>query len=191
MTILKIIKIIIFFATFNIIIINTSYSNNYVIDNDKSFLTFSGSHAGNEFVGHINNYQSDIFFDQNNLINSKVKIIFAMDHLKTKNDLYNKTLPTKDWFDIKNHPTSSFESKKIIKKSNGNYQMIGDLTIKNITKKINFDFNLKNIKKNLVNISSNFLINRLDFNIGTQSDPDGQWVDLKIKINLNLTAISE
>ena len=66
--------------------------------------------------------------------------------------------------------------------------MIGNLTIKNITKEINFDFNLKNITKNIVHAKSDFKINRLDFNIGRDSDDSGEWVDLKIDINLNLIA---
>ncbi|MDA7704999.1 YceI family protein [Rickettsiales bacterium] len=187
---LKIIKIYISFIIFNIILINNSYSANYVINQEKSIIDFSGIHAGNKFTGNIGKYQAKIDFDQNNLKNSQIEVIFDMANFKTGNDMYDGTLPTKDWFDIKNHPKSYFKSKKIIKK-NANYYIIGDLTIKNITKEVKFDFDLKNIEKNSVSVKSNFNINRLDYNIGIESDPDGQWVDLKININLNLIAKSE
>jgi len=191
MIMLRTFRITIFFIIYNTVIINDLYSKEYKINQKESSVTFSATHADNKFVGQINNYQAEIFFDQNNLANSKINIIFAMDSFKTGNNMYDKALPTMDWFNIKNYPESYFNSSKIIQKSDGNFQIFGDLTIKNITKKINFDFKLQDFKKNLVNVISNFTINRLDFKIGQESDFSGQWVDLQIKINLNLITKGE
>ena len=184
----KIKNILVFFCIFGVFIFNNSYAKSYQIDDAKSKITFSAFHAGNQFIGEIKKYQSKIDFDQKNLKNSKIEVIFDMNSFKTGNDMYYETLPTNDWFDIKNHPEGYFKAIKIIKNSNNNFKMIGNLTIKNITKEINFDFNLKNITKNIVHAKSDFKINRLDFNIGRDSDDSGEWVDLKIDINLNLIA---
>jgi polyisoprenoid-binding protein YceI len=52
-------------------------------------------------------------------------------------------LKSDDFFGVKNHPTARFEIKKI--KGNGNeYKVIGDLTIKGITKSISFIMTVKN-----------------------------------------------
>ena len=64
--------------------------------------------------------------------------------------------------------------------------MEGNLIIKNITKKINLIFILKDLDKSLLNVKSDFKINRLYFDIGRESDDSGEWVDLEIDVSLDL-----
>ncbi|MFT5795950.1 MAG: polyisoprenoid-binding protein YceI, partial [Ulvibacter sp.] len=77
-------------------------------------------------------------------------------------------------------------STKIIDNSGGNFQMEGNLIIKNITKKINLIFIIRDLGKNLLNVKSDFKINRLDFDIGRESDDSGEWVDFEIDVSLDL-----
>ena len=166
--------------------INNSYAKDYQIDYLKSRVVFSGNHADNKFTGYVQKYQSKIIFDKNNLKNSKIEVIFDMNSFKTGNDMYDGTLPSKDWLNVKNYPQGYFKSTKIIDNSGGNFQMEGNLIIKNITKKINLIFILKDLDKSLLNVKSDFKINRLDFDIGRESDDSGEWVDLEIDVSLDL-----
>lgn len=173
---------------FNLFFINNSYSQDYQINNSQSKIQFSTKHSGNKITGNITKWQSDIFFDHNNPENSKIKAVFDVQYIKTANNIYDKALITKDWLDLKNYPKARFQSLRISKKSDNIFTMIGNLTIKGISKRVDFDFTLSDPNKNTVIAKSNFKINRLDYNIGRESDEIGEWVDLQINIDLILTA---
>ncbi|MFT5795704.1 MAG: polyisoprenoid-binding protein YceI, partial [Ulvibacter sp.] len=93
-----------FFASLALFMINNSYAKDYQIDSLKSRIVFSGKHADNKFTGDVQKYQSKIIFDKNDLQNSKIEVIFDMNSFKTGNDIYDGTLPSKDWLNVKNYP---------------------------------------------------------------------------------------
>ena len=158
-----------------------------VIKSDSS-ITFSGTHAGNDFAGTFNDWIAEIDFDKNNLSDAHAIITFDLREAKTGNAMYDGTLPSPDWFDARNHPQAMYELTSV--QENGDvYKAEGDLTIKGITKPVSFDFTLEGDNPTLM--AASFSINRLDYNIGIESDADAQWVSEEIGINIKLTAQTE
>lgn len=162
-------------------------ANPYTVLHDQSTVSFFGKHAGNEFNGAFKDWSANIIFNPDDLKQSSVKVVFKTASAETGNPMYDGTLPTADWFDVESHPIAIFESDSFTKKD-GKYTVDGDLTIKDITTPITFDFNLSDTDIDPITMASEFQINRLDFNIGTQSDPNAEWVDKLITIKIALSA---
>lgn len=160
----------------------------YQIIKDKSTIKFSGTHAGNNFEGQFESWDADIVFDVDNLASSFANITIDMSAAKTGNAMYDGTLPSADWFDVNNHPTAIFKSTSFEEKNDG-YVVTGDLILRGVTKPISFDFNLEGDSP--VNMTASFPINRLDFNIGKESDGLAEWVSDAITLSLDITAIKQ
>lgn len=157
----------------------------YIVNKEKSLVSFSGLHAGNRFDGQFEDWTAIIDFNDDDLDMSSVKFTLRTSDAKTGNALYDGTLPTNDWFDSTNYPTASFVSKKFTKKKGG-YNVSGDLTIKNITETIAFDFQLTNAEPRIM--TATFPIERKLFDIGKKSDPNAEWVSKDIEVDIKIIA---
>lgn len=157
----------------------------YAVDKENSQITFSGLHAGNAFNGQFKSWQADITFDETNLKESTVAVTFDTASAKTGNAMYDGTLPSTDWFDTANHKTARFTSTSFAKTETG-YSITGDLTIRDITKPVTFDFTLS--KDNPVTMEAGFTIDRLAYNIGKSSDANAEWVGRDISVKIKIVA---
>jgi cytochrome b561 len=161
----------------------------YNIDYASSHIQFSGEHAGKKFTGDFPDWRAEIEFDKNDLSTSFVRVSINPKSAKTGNAMYDGTLPSKDWFDVVNHSIIHFRSTEIAANPDGSFKMTGDLTIKKITKRINFNFMLTESKQEKISELTDFKlkINRLDFNIGKESDAEAEWVSRDIDLNVRIT----
>jgi polyisoprenoid-binding protein YceI len=157
----------------------------YSIDYDNSHINFKGTHADEEFTGTFEDWTATINFNEDDLESSSVIVTFQTESAKTGNAMYDGTLPHGDWFDIKNHPEATFKSQSFSKADTG-FHVTGILSIKDIEKKISFDFQLDD--DNPTVMTASFPIHRLDFKIGAESDAAAAWVSEIIMIDLSITA---
>lgn len=165
-----------------------AHATQYTVQQDKSTITFAGQHAGQPFEGVFENWQADIVFDPTNLDQSRISATIDVSTALTGNAMYDRTLPKTDWFDTANHPQATFKSTKIAKQQAENqYIAQGQLTLKGISQPLNLPFTLEE-QENGVLATSTFAVNRLDYNIGKQSDPQAEWVAEEIKLRLTLHA---
>jgi polyisoprenoid-binding protein YceI len=139
-------------------------------------VAFSGQHAGMDFEGKFERWQATLILPPQN--NANITATFFMISAKTGDSIYDSTLPEFDWFDVENHALGKFVSDKIVL-IEGGYQVLGDLTIKGLTKSVSFI-----LADNKENLTARFGINRLDYRIGLESDPDAEWVDKIIFISM-------
>ena len=139
-------------------------------------VSFSGQHAGMNFQGKFERWQATLNLPPQS--NPQIIATFYMNSAKTGDSIYDSTLPEFDWFDVENHALGTFVSTKIEITEEG-YQVLGDLTIKNITQPVSFTLTDSQDK-----LSTRFGINRLDYKIGWESDPDADWVSKTISISM-------
>jgi polyisoprenoid-binding protein YceI len=137
---------------------------------------FSGLHAGMNFEGKFERWQATLILPPQT--NPNISATFHLSSAKTGDSIYDSTLPEFDWFDIENHPQGKFVSTKISITEDG-YQVWGDLTLKNITNPANFM-----LIDNGDTLRASFDINRLAYQIGTESDPEAEWVSKTISISM-------
>jgi len=70
-------------------------------------------------------------------------------------------LKSPDFFGVENHPVANFKITKVVPRgTGGSYKVVGDLTIKNITKEIKFNADVKDDMA-----TANIQIDRSDFNV--------------------------
>lgn len=70
---------------------------------------------------------------------AKAAFTADVDSISTKVDQRDNHLKSADFFDAANHPKLKFESTKIIKKNDTEYEMQGNLTIRETTNPITFN----------------------------------------------------
>lgn len=153
------------------------------IDTVNSKAEFSGHHAGNQFKGHFTEWNGTI-----DLENSTIKATFNTESANTGNAMYDGTLPTADWFNVKEFPKATFVSTEVIKSDNNTYKVTGAFTIKDVKKPISFDMKISENNPQMLKGHLEFTMNRLDYKLGANSDPSGEWVDLDIPVKVTFTA---
>jgi len=161
-------------------------ANSYAVNYETSQISFSGEHAGQAFQGEFTDFETTINFDPDNLANSFITVLFQTASATTGNAMYDGTLPSADWFDVKNYPTATFASRSFRENADGTYTVEGALTLKETVRNIAFDFTLTG--EDPVHAKAQFFMDRLAYNIGVKSDPQAEWVSKDIKITLHLEA---
>ncbi|MEM6781706.1 MAG: YceI family protein [Pseudomonadota bacterium] len=169
----------------------SAQAKNYIVDHGKSTLSFSGTHAGKEFTGVFEEWSAEISFDPEDLESSSARVVINTATAKTGDKMYDGTLPQGDWFDVKNHPEAVFESTEITTNEDGSFQMSGNLTIKQITNPVSFNFTLTDVGVSPLQVDAAFDIDRLTFDIGKKSDAKAEWVAQNIGLQLKVIATSE
>ncbi|NCY25576.1 MAG: YceI family protein, partial [Alphaproteobacteria bacterium] len=120
---------------------------------------------------------------------SRIAVTIDTGSAKTGDAMYDGTLPSPDWFDVKNHKKASFLSTSVSRSQNGSYIAYGDLSIRGKTKTVHFPFTLEQPENGATTRTQFTLpLHRLDFGIGEQSDPKAEWVDDLITVTVTLEA---
>ncbi|MGB3726000.1 MAG: YceI family protein [Glaciecola sp.] len=145
---------------------------------NNSKVSFSGEHAGMKFDGVFENWQATLVLPPS--ADASINAVFSMQSAKTGDSIYDSTLPETDWFDAEKHPRGTFVSDEIVKTPAG-YKVSGNLTLKGITNPVSFL--LQDTGKTL---NATFTINRLNYQIGTESDPQAEWVSQNITLSLTI-----
>lgn len=122
---------------------------------------------------------------------TKAKINFSADvnSINTNNEQRDAHLKSADFFDAEKFPHIKFESTGINKKSNDEFEMTGNLTVKDVTKPVNLMVNFGGIGKDPYgNTKAGFTIdgkiNRKDFGLTWNAalETGGMLVGEELKI---------
>ncbi len=70
---------------------------------------------------------------------SSVHAVVQAGSITTNNEMRDGHLKSADFLDLENHPTLTFNSTAIRAKGDGTYTMTGDLTLRGVTKSVDFD----------------------------------------------------
>lgn len=153
----------------------------------ESKISFVIKNFGLKVDGQLKGIKGTILFDPNALNNSAFNVSVNANSINTDNNARDKHLRKEDYFHVVKFPLISFVSTKITKSGTvGKYSVVGNLTIKGITKPIEFDFTATP-SNNGCSFKGSFTINRRDFNVGGKSLPlsDNLMVNLEIATDKN------
>lgn len=165
-----------------------AHATPYNVDYTKSSVTFTGTHAGNEFKGTFTEWSAAIDFDADAPEKTTLSAEFVLESGKTGSAMYDGALPQKDWFDAKEHPKATFTSTAVKKNEDGSYTATGNLTLRAITHPASLTFTLSDLDKPVVSANGKLTIDRLVYEIGMQSDPKAEWVSKDIAVTLDIKA---
>lgn len=109
-------------------------------DKDKAKITFD--FVSEATTGSIGGLDFDIVLNPDDFPSAMFKGTAQVDELETGNFLRDGHLMWKKFFHKNKYPKIIFDSTKIISEGARSFKVIGDLTIKGITKEITIDFTL-------------------------------------------------
>ncbi|MCC1483402.1 YceI family protein [Winogradskyella immobilis] len=134
---------------------------------NTSSIDFTIRNLGLNVEGHFSKFSIISNFNtQNELIHLSGEIMVSS--IDTGIESRDEHLLKPDYFNTKKHAIISLKSTEIIKQDSGNYLVKASLTIKGKTAKISIPVKAQKID-NTYKVTSNFEINRLDFNVGGSS----------------------
>lgn len=117
----------------------TTVNTNWKIDPTHSEIEFKVKHMMISTVtGSFADFDATVEADKENFEDAKFSFNTKIDSINTKNGDRDTHLKSEDFFNAEKYPTLSFKSKSF-----DGEKMVGDLTIKNVTKEVvlNVDFN--------------------------------------------------
>lgn len=105
------------------------------VDTAHSSVDFSIRHMMvSKVKGTFHNFEASIEADLDDLATALIEFSVDVNSVDTRNEERDNHLRSADFFDVENNPKMTFKSTKIIKKSPGEYEITGDLTIRGTTK---------------------------------------------------------
>ena len=159
----------------------TSVTGSWIMDPTSS-IGFSGNHAGNDFHGKFTRWSADIRYNpaapESSSITASIETGSAADGVP----LHDETMPQAEWFNVAKYPHAEFKTTRV----SADGAIEGMLTIKDRTLPVT---GLKAIvDKGVLHITGKFDIARKDADLGQESDAGGDYVSLKIGVDVNVTA---
>ncbi|MEM6737573.1 MAG: YceI family protein [Bacteroidota bacterium] len=148
--------------------LGSAVSQDVKVEPTISTVKWLGKKATGEHNGTINVQEGTLEMDGNKLTGGSFSIDMTTINCedlpgRAKTKLENH-LKSDDFFGVQNHPKATFVITKVKATGSGVYQVTGDMTIKNITKEIQFPARVvKNGNK--VEATADLMIDRAKFNV--------------------------
>jgi len=165
------------------------------VDKSHSKIEFTVSHLViSSVTGVFKSYDLSLESDGLNFEGAKVEFSADVNSIFTDNEKRDDHLKSADFFDAANHPKMTFKSKSFTKVDDNEYKLVGDLTIRGITKEVTLDVDFKGTVEAFGGTRAGFVaeteINRFDYGLKWNNliETGGAVVgkDVEIKIVLEL-----
>jgi polyisoprenoid-binding protein YceI len=145
-----------------------SFSSNGITQKNNSTITFRIKNAGLNVDGKFTKFYSKIDFNENNPESSSFFGSIDIASINTGISMRDDHLKKEEYFDVEKYPKMTFESTSVKEVSKNKLEIVGKLSIKNVTKNIKIQVDV--IKKGSGHIfKSSFVINRRTFDVGGKS----------------------
>jgi len=152
---------------------------------------FSAKHLGMMTVrGHFAEVTAGGTIDPDRPESTSVEATINTSSIRTHNDQRDKDLRSSNFLEVDKYPTMSFKSTKIVPAGGDRYRVIGDLTIKGVTKPVTFEvvkygeFNDPRMGHR-IGYAAETKINRKEFGMRFDAMLDGKFiVSDEIQINI-------
>lgn len=110
------------------------------IDRAHTEVGFDVRHFFNQVHGRFTDFDGTIVYDPKNVAASTVTVTIRDTSINTANDRRDAHLRTQDFFWVEKYPTITFKSTKVVPgKDDKHFQVLGDLTIRGVTKSVTLD----------------------------------------------------
>lgn len=156
-------------------------SGNWKVDTANAKVNFTVHGPFGTVHGSFTGLMATINFNEKNLSGSTIEASIDAKTVNTGISLRNSDLRNKEeWLNTDKYPRISFKSKKIEKTDKG-FKVVGDLTIKGITKPAEIPFTFTNKESSGV-FTGQFTVTRSDYNIGKPGGSVGAVITIILTI---------
>lgn len=166
------------------------------LDAAHSTIDFSVKHMMvSKVKGSFTNFTADLDGSADDLNGATISFDIDVKSINSNNEDRDNHLRSGDFFDVETYPSIKFVATDIKKKADGEYDVTGDLTIKDVTKPITFDVEYGGKGTNpwgqeVVAFSAESKVNRKEFGLTWNQalETGGVLVgeDIKITVELEL-----
>ncbi len=176
-----------------------SQSTEWKIDHAHSNVTFEITHLMvATVIGKFEQFSGTIKSDAEDFSDITVEFQIETASVNTNNERRDNHLRSDDFFDSEINPYMTFKSKAFEKKEGNNYKMLGDLTMNDVTREIEFDVRfMGTIQDPWGNTRAGFrassALDRTDYNLtyNTALDGGGVLIGNNVDLRVNLELIKE
>lgn len=145
----------------------------YAIDADESTIGWEGSKVTETHIGGFADFSGTVIVPGGDLEKLTVEVLVHMASLYSDAGGLTEVMMDPKFFDVATHPESTFKSTAV-KKGEGEdqYMVSGDFTLNGVTNNITFPATIT-VDGGTLTATSEFAINRLDWNVVYQGVGDG------------------
>ena len=165
--------------------VTTAIAQNYLPVAETSTVKFTIKNFGLTVNGSFKDLKGRVTFNPADLSTALMSTSVDAATINTGNGARDAHLKKQEYFDVIKYPRISFISSKIVSSTvAGMYQVEGNITIKDVTKKITFPFTAVS-KKDGYLLEGTFKIDRRDFGVG------GNSMVLSDKLTVTLAVVTK
>lgn len=171
----------------------------WVLDPAHSEILFKVKHMMISNVkGEFRQFSAEAESNGTEMIGSSIKANIEAGSIFTNANDRDNHLKSADFFDVENHKELVFRGTSMTKKDDGNYVLKGDMTIKGITKEVEFDVEFGGVNKDpwgneKAGFSLNGALNRKEWGLNWNAalEAGGVLVGEEIKINAEVQLVKQ
>lgn len=159
------------------------------IDYTDSFIKFSGDQAGAPFSGEWQSWTAEMQFDETQLDASQFVVTIDAASAFSNDQERDDYIAGKEFFDAATHAEVVFNAQQFATADDGGFIADAQLSIKGLTKPVEFRFTVEQTGGQVVLLGSATL-DRLSWNIGTGDWVDSTWVGHDVAVSVRVVANS-
>ena len=177
------------------LVINASLNaqTKWAVDNTHSSVKFSVSHMViSEVEGSFKTFTGSMTASKPDFTDAQIEFSVDVASISTDNDMRDKHLKSDDFFNAEKFPKMTFKSNSMKKIGDKKYELTGDLTLRDVTKKVKFAVNYGGtVKDPYGNTKAGFkataTINRIEYGLkwNTLTEAGGAMVGSDVTIVIN------
>lgn len=174
----------------------SAQAQTWTIDTGHSGAHFAVRHMMVSTVrGDMGKVTGSVVYDGKNLAAASVEATIDVTGISTRDEKRDGHLKSPDFFDVATYPTMTFKSKKVVPGADGAFKLVGDLTMRGVTKEVTLDVEalrpaIKMGNGTRTGTTATTRINRQDFGIKWSRALDGGGVvvgdEVTVTIDLEL-----
>ena len=134
--------------------------------------------------GTFDKWNASLKFSSTDVRSAVLEIGIQADSVETGSSMKNNKLKGKDFFDVKNSPTITFKSTKVVQTGPNTFDVEGDFTIRDVTKKEKLTVTDNGKGTSSGSIEGTMAFNRKDY--GMNSGIPFITIANRVEVNVNL-----
>ncbi len=162
------------------------------VDQAHSEIKFKVKHlVVSTVTGQFTSFEGKVEADNADFSDAKISFEADVNSIDTKNEQRDGHLKSPDFFDAANHPKLTFVSKSITKKSDDEYVVLGDITIRGTKKEVSLSVTYNGTTKgfggvDVAGFEISGKLNRFDFGLqwNALTEVGGIVVGDEVKIDI-------
>lgn len=161
-------------------------ASEWVIDHDNSRLGFVGTQSGGEFRGQFRDFEAVMRFDPEALDEALFDVTVDVTSFDSNSSDRDSAVAGRDWFWFSRFPKATFRTTAFRHMGADAYEAVGDLTIRNKTRKITLPFTWV-VDGDTATMDGQTTLVRTHFDVGMGEWRSGKTVGLKVDVLVDLS----